>query len=1144
MKPSMSWLKDPQVFGVCREPAHSDHHFYASMEERKEKPDASWRQRLDGCWLFAYSESPEEQSKDFYLPGADESGMSEIQVPGHWQTQGFGRYQYTNSLYPWDGREELKPPQVPEHNPVGRYVRHFTLEPELLGKRVFLSFQGVETAFYVWLNGAFVGYSEDSFTPAEFEVTDYLCPGENRLAVEVYQYSSASWLEDQDFWRFAGIFRSVYLQAVPELHVWDLRVRADFNAECQNRFVEDMSVQSGEKKAEISLYGGDGIEASDGVYGEGFLSVTLEFLAEKDNHSRGQFLADRERNPRKPGCIRAVLLDSSGQPVWRECVACSEGGDGVPDLNSGRKPTARNVSSAVGRPSAAGEASSDFGLEIQAIIPSVRCWNAEQPYLYELTLEILDTQGCCQEVIVQPVGFRTFEMKDGIMCLNGRRIVFRGVNRHEFHPEKGRAIGEEEMRRDLELLKQNNINAVRTSHYPNQSRWYELCDEYGIYLIDEANLESHGSWSLMNGIDAEGHVPGSRPEWRDCVLDRAVSMLERDKNHPSVLIWSCGNESLAGENIVAMSDYFRKTDPSRLVHYEGVSHARAFDRASDMESRMYLKPQGIREYLDNQPAKPYISCEYMHAMGNSLGGMELYTELEDACEKYQGGFIWDYIDQAMYRTLEDGRRVLAYGGDFDDRTTDYGFCTDGIVYADRTPSPKMQEVRAQYAPLRLRVDEQVVAVENRQLFAGLRAYEFRAVLCREDRVLAEEAFSLSGGPGETVSHPLTLAIPQEAGEYVLTVSACLTKPTLWAEKGHEVAWGQKVIVREKEASAEQGDFVKQGASRKQEVSAGKDMLAGMAAVPENTAAIAPAFRIIHSDGNIGIQGAGWQGMFSLTEGGIISLVIDGQEYVTRTPRLSYWRALTDNDRGEQAGFRYAQWKAAGQGQRHRYDLFSMDETENEITLTFTWESGSCPSFLTTVSYRVERDGTLHICAEYPGCSGLTEDMPVFALDWKLKKRWHRFRYYGLGPEENYSDRKTGARLGVFDGTAAENVAGYLNPQETGARQEVRWLEVLDDNGCGLRFGREIHDNWPISGTGETSHISEMSFSVLPYSAYELEEALHLEELPSANYTWVRLMAAQKGVGGDDSWGAPVQKPYLVSADQPLRLAFTVLPRKY
>lgn len=616
-EPRLTWLEDPEVFAVNRKEAHSDHVYYENTEEMVLGADMPLRQSLNGTWYFSYAKNPTVRVKDFYKKDFDCRMFDSIEVPGHIQTQGYDRCQYINTMYPWDGTEYLRPPMVSkEYNPVGSYVKYFVLEKNLQDKPVFVSFQGVETAFYVWLNGVFIGYSEDSFTPAEFELTPYLQDGENKLAVEVYKRSSASWLEDQDFWRFSGIFRDVYLYAVPKTHI------------------EDLSVKS----------------TLDNSYKNGKLYLKLKISGHTDC------------------AVKAVLLNAEEKIVFEKNIK----GNSI--------------------------------CEISGEVENVHAWSAEDPYLYQLYLYVEDQKGNLIEAVPELVGFRTFEMIDKVMHINGKRIVFKGVNRHEFNVRRGRSIKKEDMLWDIEFMKQHNINAVRTSHYPNESLWYRLCDIYGIYLIDETNLESHGSWQKMGECEPSWNVPGSRPEWKEAVLDRAKSMFERDKNHPSILIWSCGNESYAGTCIEAMSDYFHEKDDTRLVHYEGVFWNREFDHISDMESRMYAKPAEIEAFLSNDPKKPYISCEYMHAMGNSCGGMKLYTDLESKYELYQGGFIWDYIDQSMLRKNEQGEEVFAYGGDYDDRATDYEFCTNGIVYADRKISPKAQEVKQLYANVKLTSD--------------------------------------------------------------------------------------------------------------------------------------------------------------------------------------------------------------------------------------------------------------------------------------------------------------------------------------------------------------------------------------------------------------------------------------------------------
>lgn len=607
--PELNWLEDPRVFAVNRLDAHSDHTWHT--------PEGSLRQSLDGSWRFAYSPCPAARPADFRRADASLDGFGEIAVPGHIEMQGYGQIQYINTMYPWDGRHFLRPPQIPwDDTPVGSYVRTFTLDPALEGKRVCVSFQGVERAFYCWCNGHFVGYSEDSFTPADFDLTPFLQAGENRLCVEVYKNCSGSWLEDQDFFRFFGIFRPVYLYAKPALHIEDLWLRASLEPDNT----------TGVLAPRLRLSAADG--------------ASLE------------------------GCtLRCTVAAPGGAVLWDAPMPLREDGSGY----------------VYGRP---------------VRLPGIRKWDHEDPALYTVTLTLRDAAGALQETVPYQTGFRRFGLREGVMELNGERIVFNGVNRHEWNPASGRAIGPEDMHRAIETFRRNHINAVRTCHYPDQTLWYELCDCNGIYMIDEANLESHGSWQKMGAVEPSWNVPGSLPEWRDCVVDRARSMFERDKNHTAILIWSCGNESYAGEDILAMSEFFRQNDPGRLVHYEGVFHCRAFDRISDMESRMYAKPEEIRAYLESGPAKPFILCEYMHDMGNSLGGMESYIRLLDH-PRYQGGFVWDYMDQALWQQGPRGRR-LGYGGDFGERPTDYAFSANGIVFADGTEKPAMQDLRYWY----------------------------------------------------------------------------------------------------------------------------------------------------------------------------------------------------------------------------------------------------------------------------------------------------------------------------------------------------------------------------------------------------------------------------------------------------------------
>ncbi len=631
MKAEINWLDDPGVFRVNRLPAHSDHRFYKSMEEMEEGR-SSLEQSLNGMWKFRYSVNAASRPAEFYKEGFDYGDFDEIAVPCHIEMAGYDKIHYINTMYPWEGHVYRRPAYSLEnraewkgmfsqaaYNPVGSYMKEFDLEEGLLGRRVIICFEGVEQAMYLWLNGSFVGYAEDSFTPSEFDLTPYLKEKGNVLAVEVHKRSSAAFLEDQDFFRFFGIFRNVTLYAKPEMHVEDLWALP---------------------------------ELEEG--GTGRLAVELDISMEQGCSGKTEI----------------ILEDEEGNCLLRYEMPLAA--DGIDKGTHGRMPKKT----------------------LGKVIP----WENKNPVLYSLLIRLYDEGDELVEVVPYSIGFRTIEIRDKVIFLNGKRLVINGVNRHEWSAEKGRCIGMEEMRKDMDCLISNHINAVRTCHYPNQMPWYGLCDRNGIYMMAEANLESHGSWQKMGVCEPSWNVPGSLPQWKEAVLDRVKSNFELFKNHVSILFWSLGNESYAGGNIEAMNRYLKEKRDGRLVHYEGVFHNRAYeDTVSDVESRMYAPPEQIRGYLENDPKKPFLLCEYMHDMGNSLGGMDSYMKLLDEYEMYQGGFIWDYIDQAIL--VEDevtGRKVLRYGGDFDDRPSDYEFSGNGIVFADRTEKPAMQEVRYYY----------------------------------------------------------------------------------------------------------------------------------------------------------------------------------------------------------------------------------------------------------------------------------------------------------------------------------------------------------------------------------------------------------------------------------------------------------------
>ena len=1003
-----SLVKDPQYFKDGRMDAHSDHTYYRDGEEAQEK-ETSFRYDLNGIWKFHYARNYGSAILGFEKEEYCCRDWDDIRVPAHIQMEGYDAPQYANVQYPWEGHEDIHPGEIPEHfNPVASYVKYFEVPEEMQGKRLFISFQGAESGIALWLNGHFVGYSEDSFTPSEFELTEYVKEGENKLAAQVFKWTASSWCEDQDFFRFSGIYRDVYLYTVPEVHVYDLQIRA----------IPDETLSAA------------ALEIRTNTWGKGTVKITLS----KDGET---VIEDKK------------ALD--GEEIYSWKVA-----DPV-------------------------------------------LWSAEDPQLYDLTLEVYNEAGELQEVIPQRVGFRRFEMKDGIMTLNGKRIVFKGVNRHEFSSVSGRHVSEEELRKDLKTMKQNNINAIRTCHYPDASLIYQLCDEYGIYMIDETNLESHGSWDVAEFTkDYTYVVPHDKPEWLDMMLDRANSMYQRDKNHTAILIWSCGNESFGGKDIFEMSQFFRNTDPTRLVHYEGLCHDRRYNDTSDMESQMYPSVEAIKEFLAKDDSKPFICCEYTHAMGNSCGAMHKYTDLTDTEPKYQGGFIWDYIDQSIYKKDRYGKEFQAYGGDFGERPTDYNFSGNGIAYGgNRDASPKMQEVKFNYQNITAEVSADSVKVINKNLFVNTDIFDCKVTVAKNGKVIRKASLATAVAPLSEETYALPLAKEEKPGEYAVTVSFHLKEDKAWAEAGHEVAFGQYVYqVEEPKKTCPEG------------------------------------VKVIRSTHNIGVRGAHFEVLFSVLNGGLVSYKYAGKEMIEAIPKPNFWRAPTDNDCGNLMGMRYGQWKIASMYLSHKdfrqgpYGPGNEPEVEgNEKTVkvTYTYLMPTTPLSECRLSYEVSGDGRVKTTLSYDPVKELG-DMPEFGVIFKFNADYDRVEWYGLGEAETYSDRKKGAKLGIYVNKVADNIARYMVPQECGAKEEVRWAKVTDRKGRGMLFEMD-ENNGP------------MMFSALPYTPHEMENAMHPYELPEVHYTVVRVAKDQMGIGGDDSWGARTHEEYLLETDKKMEFSF-------
>lgn len=1016
-------IHDPKFFKENCMAAHSDHVAYADEKEAEERK-SSFQLPLDGVWKFHYARNYAQTVSGFEAEDFDCKSWEDIRVPAHIQMEGYDIPQYVNIQYPWDGREDVWRDAVPsEFNPVASYVKYFTLPEGFRKSGLYISFQGVESGFALWLNGHYVGYSEDSFTPSDFDLTPYVKEGENKLAVQVFKWTSSSWCEDQDFYRFSGIFRSVYLYTMPKVHVYDLKVQPVVDEAVLNADLLVTMQMRGEGKARLTLTG-------------------------SRNYS--------------------VLEEKEEQIIFSEELPVSEG---------------------------------EVHFEKEVKKPDL--WSAEIPNLYTLTIECFDQNGERSELVSQRIGFRRFEMKDGIMTLNGKRIVFKGVNRHEFSSKTGRAVTREEVLKDIVTMKQNNINAIRTCHYPDASIIYDLCDEYGLYMIAENNLESHGSWdAAMHGsVPKDTIVPGDNMDWEPMMLDRVNSCYQRDKNHPAVLIWSVGNESYGGKVIFDMSEKFRALDPYRLVHYEGIFNDRRYEATSDMESQMYTSVENVKKFLAEHKEKPFIMCEYTHAMGNSCGAMHKYTDLTDTEPRYQGGFIWDYIDQSILKKDRYGKDFQAYGGDFLERPTDYNFSGNGICYGgDRDPSPKMQEVKFNYQNISILFEKEgKFTVVNKNLFANTDRFRCVAVLQKNGVVVKKQEIETTVPPLSTKDYEIPFAIlraddkdqkKDPDAEYTLTVSFRLKEDMSWADAGHEVAFGQKIYKK----------------------------------IPAFHASEKP-IRVVHGKVNIGVKGEDFDCLFSMLSGGLVSYRYAGKEMIEKIPMPNFWRAPVDNDNGSMAPARYAQWKIASMYISHRNGgMFDnvptkVEEKDNTVTVTYTYFMPTTPASKCQVAYTVFGDGTIETKLMYDPVEGLP-DMPEFGMMFWFNADYDNLTWYGMGPDETYADRRHGAKLGIYSNKVADNMAKYLVPQECGNKVGVRYARLVDAKGRGMMFEGD-----------------ELSFSALPYTPHELENAAHVYELPQVHHTIVRVALAQMGVGGDDSWGSLVHPEYHIDVTKPLEFTF-------
>jgi len=786
--------ENPEMIGQNKELPHCTLIPYADIEAAMKgtREASGFYKSLNGEWKFHWVQKPAERPKDFYKLEYDVRNWDEIPVPSNWQMHGYGRPIYLNVPYPF----KKNPPYIQhDYNPVGSYRTDFEIPDNWKERQVFIHFDGVESAFYLWINGKKVGYSQGSRTPAEFNITPYLDEGKNILAAEVYRWSDGSYLECQDFWRLSGIFRDVYLYSTPGLHIRDFDVTCDLDKE----------------------------------YRDAMLHVT----ARVRNYSKKPFL--------KPE-VEVALMDSENKPVGQEVLT-----EGTTAYIS---PGAESI------------------IKMKASVANPLKWSAEKPNLYTVFLILKNDDGKVIEVERTNFGFRKVELKDGQLLVNGVPIIVKGVNRHEHDPDTGHYVSLDSMVRDIKLMKQFNINTVRTCHYPDDPKWYDLCDRHGLYLIDEANIESHGI----------GYSPdetlANKPEWKTAHIDRIIRMVERDKNHPSVIIWSMGNEAGDGTTFEAASEWMHRRDPSRPVHYE-----RAGRRPhTDIVCPMYSRIGSIVKYAQAKQDRPLIMCEYAHAMGNAVGNLQEYW---DAIEKYkylQGGSIWDWVDQGLRKKTDDGREYWAYGGDFGDEPNDGNFCINGLVFPDRRVPPKLWEVKKVYQPVGIKAENTAsgkVKIHNKNLFTNLKEFDAVWAMSEDGKVIQKgllEPLDIAPGESTIVTLPLKRPALTPGTEYWLRVSFQLRKDTSWANKGHEIAWEQFKI-----------DY-------------------DVPAKPVMEINKIPGLELSDSGDLVIVKGKDFRVVFSRNQGGITQLVYRDKAIILSThdnikgPVLNAFRAPTDNNR--------------------------------------------------------------------------------------------------------------------------------------------------------------------------------------------------------------------------------------------------------
>ena len=1009
--------ENPAVFQINKEAPHAYFIPFATADQAKldDKWASPFLQSLNGTWQFHLSQNPYERPAWFFKNDFDTRDWDQIKVPANWETEGFDYPIYTNVKYPHD----RTPPTIQKnYNPVGSYKRTFTIPAEWSGRDVILHFGGVSSAMYVWVNEQMVGYSEDSKTPAEFNITKYLVDGENSLAVEVYRWSDASYLEDQDFWRLSGITRDVYLLAQNTEHIRDFRV--------QSPLINN--------------------------YTDGKLQLAVDVVNGENT------------------TVEAVLLDG-------ENVLTSMQGKGA-------------------------------GFDMSAEIPAVKKWSAEIPNLYELLITLKDASGQVLEVISQDVGFRTSEIKDGNLLINGQYVYLKGVNLHEHHDRTGHVVDEETMLKDILMMKSHNINGVRTSHYPQPERWYELCNKYGLYLIGEANIESHGMGYGKESLAKD-------PAWGEAHMYRTKNMWERDKNQPSVCIWSLGNEAGNGVNFEATYDYLKSVDQTRPVQYERAG----LDRNTDIYCPMYARMEWMEKYAKGNPERPLIQCEYAHAMGNSVGNLQDYWDLIEKYKPLQGGFIWDWVDQGLIKKDAAGEEFWAYGGDFGPDTvpSDGKFCMNGIVDPIRGPKPPIYEVKKVYQYIGFKsvdLKKGVVEITNKYAFRDLSGFIISWEIVGDgEQIKSGQLPALDLKPYEKTKINLDLAFEPKTGvEYFLNFSAKLKNTEGLLEAGTKLAKEQMPLP------------------------------VYVAPAKTSTAGI-PSLKVDENDTQVAVSGESFSLVIGKQSGIMESYKEADAEMLKQAMAPNFWRAPTDNDFGNDLYKRSRVWRKAGD-RRTVKDIKVEKLADNNVVVSVIMqlnnEAGTAIANFDS-KYYVLGTGDVLVKNHFKMLSDTLPEIPLLGMNLQMPRQYDQMSWLGRGPHESYVDRKTSAFVGLYSGSVADQYFPYLRPQENGNKTDVRWAAITDATGNGLMFSGA-----PLIEVSAHHNIMEDFESPERTDGRQNKHtkviARHTNDVKPRDLTSVNINFMQMGVGGDDSWGAWTHDEYRLTGRE-YNYAFHISPLK-